>query len=279
MVATGLATESQPLGSTDVLRRFAAPDARTRRSGSRCGRPRSRPWSSRSCCRSSSATTRIEGRTAVAAIGGVFAACGLIAWRRRPDSRSGAAGWSPSASGCSSSRCSPSSTRRPFRSSTTCSRTLWAIAIIALLLTFVSGGRLETHRGPRAGRRDGRADDRCSSSAHLFLERDGNFLLVHPERATSPARSEPLSAAHRRFACLGHGGGDRRPLQARLGAAAAGDAAERGRHRRPAVFAALAQPSATLGVCCIWLAARLAPARAGGLPRRACCTRGWRAAA
>ena len=63
---------------------------------------------------------------------------------------------------------------------------LWTIAIIGLLLTFVSGGRLES------------TADRVLVGAmavqtilqfvrELFLAHDGNFLLVHPDRAVAGA--------------------------------------------------------------------------------------------
>ena len=88
MVATGLATESQPLGSTEVLRRFA--------------RPIHGPafWSALWGLTLAAVVvtvvlpvvaggSQMKERAAVGAIAGAFAACGLIAWRRRPDSRSG----------------------------------------------------------------------------------------------------------------------------------------------------------------------------------------------
>ena len=89
MVATGLATEAHGLGSTDVLRRFA--------------RPIHGPafWAALWA-----ATVAVElvalgsivfadepvpgNRAFFRLIGGVFCACGLIGWRRRPDSYSGA---------------------------------------------------------------------------------------------------------------------------------------------------------------------------------------------
>ena len=89
VVASGLAsTCGRPARATGCraasrLRR-AAPG-----SGSRCGRWRSRPSSARSC-RSSSATRAVVGADVVyRLVGGSFAAFGLVAWHRRPDSRSG----------------------------------------------------------------------------------------------------------------------------------------------------------------------------------------------
>src|SRR5215211_2884078 len=76
-------------------------------------------------------------------LGGSFAACGLLAWRRRPDSRSGllmtAAGFgfflSPLLSQLDAS---VAQTGAVFLTD------IWTIPFIALLLTFVTGGRLQS---------------------------------------------------------------------------------------------------------------------------------------
>ena len=89
----------------------------------------------------------------------------------------------------------------------------------------------------------------ASSSAHLFLERDGNFLLVHAGRGVAGALGDRYRAADRAFACLGTAVVIARPLQARVPAAPAGDAAERGRDRRPARLRRAAQTPRRRGCC------------------------------
>ena len=76
-------------------------------------------------------------------VGGSFAACGLIAWRRRPDSRSGllmaAAGF-----GFFVSALSASSTPPLAQTACLLLQELWAPFFVALLLTLLTGGRLES---------------------------------------------------------------------------------------------------------------------------------------
>jgi signal transduction histidine kinase len=128
-------------------------------------------------------------------IGGVFCACGLIAWRRRPDSRSGllmlATGFgllvepvfAPLAPGV-------------LKTIGDLLEDAWGIPLIALLLTFLTGGRLES-----------RIDrllvglfvlaTALEFVRHLFLPRDGNFLLVssNPELADALLAAEELCVA------------------------------------------------------------------------------------
>jgi signal transduction histidine kinase len=110
-------------------------------------------------------------------IGGTFAACGLIAWRRRPDSRSGlfmvATGFGLLVEPLFD-QFDPSAVRTIgdlFEDA-------WSIPIIALLLTFLSGGRLET-RADRVLVGVFVLQLTNEFLRHLFLEREGNFLLVH----------------------------------------------------------------------------------------------------
>ncbi len=112
-------------------------------------------------------------------IGGSFAACGLIAWHRRPDSRTGplmlATGFGLFIQPLFSEVHEPT-----VRAIGDLLEDAWGITMIALLLTFLSGGRLTT------------VADRVLVGAlvlqlalewtrHLFLPREGNFLLVHAD--------------------------------------------------------------------------------------------------
>ena len=112
-------------------------------------------------------------------IGGSFAACGVIAWHRRPDSRSGplmiATGAGLFVEPLFGQFHSPT-----VQTLGEMFEDVWGISIIALLLTTLTGGRLTTRV------------DRVLVGAfvlqlvveltrHLFLEQDGNFLLVHAD--------------------------------------------------------------------------------------------------
>src|SRR4051794_40071256 len=119
-------------------------------------------------------------------IGGSFAACGLIAWRRRPDSRVGplmtAAGFcffiAPLLGQLDSALA---------QTLAAIFRAVWAIPLAAVLLGFLTGGRLES------------GVDRLLVLLFvvstlilqfvwlLFIEREGNLLGVFP--------SQPLEAA------------------------------------------------------------------------------------
>jgi signal transduction histidine kinase len=118
-------------------------------------------------------------------IGGAFTVCGLIAWRRRPDSRSGllmiATGFGllvepvfdpidPSA----------------LRTVGDLLEDAWGIPIIALLLTFLTGGRLVS-RLDRALVGVFVAVTGLEVARHFFLVREGNFLLVHPDAGVAEA--------------------------------------------------------------------------------------------
>ena len=102
-------------------------------------------------------------------IGGSFAAFGLIAWRRRPDSRSGmlmtATGFRSS-----SRRCSPSSTPRSRARCASCSFDWWIFFFVALILTLLTSGRLQSRLRPAArrlvrapARRSARSSGCCST--------------------------------------------------------------------------------------------------------------------
>ena len=112
-------------------------------------------------------------------VGGSFAACGLVAWRRRPDSRVGplmtATGVaffvSPLLGQLSSPMALTAAAWLP---------DLWVVFMVALLLTFTSGGRLRT-RVDRV--LVGAVAFEVAVLAPLWLmfsEHDGNLLLVTP---------------------------------------------------------------------------------------------------
>jgi signal transduction histidine kinase len=112
-------------------------------------------------------------------IGGSFAACGLIAWRRRPDSRSGilmtAAGAGFFMSAIISQFDPPVA-----QTAAILVQEMWAPFFVALLLTLLTGGRLES-----------RVDWLLVGAFvfalwvlqfvwMLFLEQDGNLLAAFP---------------------------------------------------------------------------------------------------
>jgi signal transduction histidine kinase len=118
-------------------------------------------------------------RIAFRLIGGSFAACGLIAWHRRPDSRSGplmiATGFGLFIEPLFGQFDSPT-----LQTVGEMFEDVWGIFIIAVLLTILTAGRLRS------------TVDRVLVGAfvlqlyielgrHVFLEQDGNFLLVHAD--------------------------------------------------------------------------------------------------
>lgn len=112
-------------------------------------------------------------------VGGSFAACGLVAWRRRPDSRTGAL---MTATGAAFF-VSPLLGQLPHPLAQTAAAwlpDLWVVFMVALLLTFTSGGRVRT-RADRA--LVGVVAFEVAVLAPLWLmfsEHDGNLLLVTP---------------------------------------------------------------------------------------------------
>jgi signal transduction histidine kinase len=119
-------------------------------------------------------------------IGGSFAACGLIAWHRRPDSRSGllmtATGFAFLASPLLAQIDAGAAQTGAIVLSD-----LWAIPFSALMLTFLTGGRLVS------------TIDRWAVASVilplivlqvvwlLFLEEDGNVLLAFPDAGIASA--------------------------------------------------------------------------------------------
>ena len=139
-------------------------------------------------------------RLAFRLVGGAFVACGLIAWRRRPDSYSGllmtATGFLLFVEPLFMQFDSP-----VVQTTGELLEDLWSITIIWLVLTLLSGGRLQT------------TADRVLVGAfvlefalevawHLFLVQDGNFLLVRADDGIADAflGANQLLVT---FACLG----------------------------------------------------------------------------
>jgi signal transduction histidine kinase len=124
--------------------------------------------------------------------GGMFAACGLVAWRRRPDNHSGrlmtATGFAFLVSPLLAQFDLPL-----MRTAGLLLRNVWLLLLVAILLTFLSGGRLRTRM------------DRvlvCGVAVFLlvvaplsllFASVDGNLLLLRPD----PQRAAAIDAVYR----------------------------------------------------------------------------------
>jgi signal transduction histidine kinase len=113
-------------------------------------------------------------------VGGLFAACGLVAWRRRPDNRSGAL---MTATGFAF-LASPLLVRFDaplLRTAGLLLRNVWLLLLVAILLTFLSGGRLRT-RMDRVLVAAVAVDLLLVAPLSLmFAAVDGNLLLVRPD--------------------------------------------------------------------------------------------------
>ena len=119
-------------------------------------------------------------------VGGLFAACGLVAWQRRPDNHSGplmtATGFAFLASPLLLQFESPL-----LRTTGLLLRNVWLLLLVVILLTFLSGGRLRTRM------------DRVLVGAVavdllvvtplslLFAPVEGNLLLVRPDAQIASA--------------------------------------------------------------------------------------------
>jgi hypothetical protein len=121
-------------------------------------------------------------------IGGSFAACGLIAWHRRPDSRSGplmvATGFGLFVEPLFGQFHSPE-----LRTVGDIFEDVWGIAIIALLLTFLTAGRLTT-----------RLDRLLVGAfvAQLGIEIARHLFLTRTATSSSCTRMQPLRVQSRR---------------------------------------------------------------------------------
>jgi signal transduction histidine kinase len=121
-------------------------------------------------------------------IGTAFVACGLIAWRRRPDSRSGllmtATGFLLFVEPVFAQFDSPQ-----LNVVGDLLEDLWSITIIWLVLTMLSGGRLEsTVEKVLVGLFV--LEFGLELAWHLFLEEDGNFLLIRADSGVADAINE-----------------------------------------------------------------------------------------
>jgi signal transduction histidine kinase len=133
-------------------------------------------------------------------IGGVFAVCGVIGWRRRPDSYTGplmvATGFGLLVEPLFAQFESP--TIGLFGDLL---EDAWSIPAIALLLSFLSGGRIQG--GPaRLLVTAAILQQVAELLRHLFLEREGNFLLLYAHAGTADAFGAAFILLVV-FACLG----------------------------------------------------------------------------
>ena len=112
--------------------------------------------------------------------GGLFAACGLVAWRRRPDNHSGrmmtATGFAFLASPLLLQLAWP-----PLQTAGLLLRNVWLLLLVAIVLTFLSGGRLRTRMdrvlvGTVAG-----VLLIVAPLSVMFAPSEGNLLLVRPD--------------------------------------------------------------------------------------------------
>jgi signal transduction histidine kinase len=112
-------------------------------------------------------------------IGGSFAACGLIAWRRRPDSRSGLL---MSAAGAGFFLSAIIGQFDPPLAQTTSIlvQEMWAPFFVALVLTLLTGGRLESRVDWLLVGAFVLALWILQAVWLLFLEQDGNLLAAFP---------------------------------------------------------------------------------------------------
>jgi signal transduction histidine kinase len=113
-------------------------------------------------------------------VGGLFAGCGLVAWRRRPDNRSGAlmtaTGFAFLASPLLVQFDAPL-----LRTAGLLVRNVWLLLLVAILLTFLSGGRLRT-RMDRVLLTAVAVDLLVVAPLSLmFAAVDGNLLLIRPD--------------------------------------------------------------------------------------------------
>jgi signal transduction histidine kinase len=119
-------------------------------------------------------------------VGGLFAACGLLAWRRRPDNHSGrlmtATGFAFLASPLLVQFDLPL-----LRTAGLLLRNVWLLLLVAILLTFLSGGRLRT-RTDRVLVGAVAVDLLVVTPLSLmFTAVDGNLLLVRPDAQIAAA--------------------------------------------------------------------------------------------
>ena len=117
---------------------------------------------------------------------GSFAACGLVAWRRRPDNLSGrlmtATGFAAFAFPLLSQLDAPLTLTLAVLLSG-----VWTIGYVALLLTFMTGGRLESTVDLVLVGVYALALLVCQFPYMMFLDFAGNLLLVEPDAQVAEA--------------------------------------------------------------------------------------------
>ncbi len=123
------------------------------------------------------AVTFVEVTVVFRIVGGAFAACGLVAWRRRPDNHSGrlmtATGFAFLASPLLAQFDAPL-----VRTAGLLLRNVWLLLLVAILLTFLSGGRLRTRADRVVVGAVAASLLVISPLWLLLLDVDGNLLFV-----------------------------------------------------------------------------------------------------
>ncbi len=113
-------------------------------------------------------------------VGGLFAACGLVAWQRRPDNHSGrlmtATGFAFLASPLLLQFESPL-----LRTAGLLLRNVWLLLLVTILLTFLSGGRMRTRTDRILVGAVAVDLLMVTPLALMFAAVDGNLLLVRPD--------------------------------------------------------------------------------------------------
>jgi signal transduction histidine kinase len=119
-------------------------------------------------------------------VGGAFAACGLVAWRRRPDNHSGrlmtATGAAFLASPLLAQFEAPIA-----RTAGLLLRNVWLLLLVAILLTFLSGGRLRTRTDRVVVGAVAVSLLVISPLWLVFLEVNGNLLFLVPDAQLADA--------------------------------------------------------------------------------------------
>jgi len=126
------------------------------------------------------AVTFVDVTVVFRIVGGSFAACGLVAWRRRPDNHSGrlmtATGFAFLASPLLAQLDAPLA-----RTAGLLLRNVWLLLLVAILLTFLSGGRLRTRTDRVLVGAVATSLLVISPLWLVFLDVDGNLLFVRPD--------------------------------------------------------------------------------------------------
>ena len=113
-------------------------------------------------------------------VGGSFAAFGLVAWHRRPDSRSGALMTATGFGLLVSLLLKQVAHGRRARPPARCSEDIWTPFFVALILSFVTGGRLESRIDRLIVATTFVVVFVVDVVSMLFVEQPGNVLLTFP---------------------------------------------------------------------------------------------------